>query len=117
MDARAIEKLLYHRSLLGGPASPASMRTLLESPRAARPLAIDLTATAIRRELGALAAVLGGLDALGVHRRHRRELGGDPRRCSTMRRGSASSAMPRPTTPAVALTTRGLRVSAWRCDR
>jgi acetate kinase len=65
MDARAIEKLLYHQSgLLGISGVSSDMRTLLDSrePRAA--LAIDLYCYRIRRELGSLAAALGGLDAL-----------------------------------------------------
>ena len=65
MDARAIEKLLYHQSgLLGISGVSSDMRTLLacDDPRAR--LAIDLYCFRIRRELGALAAVLGGIDAL-----------------------------------------------------
>jgi acetate kinase len=65
MDARAIEKLLYNQSgLLGVSGISSDMRTLLASrePRAA--LAIDLYCYRIRRELGSLAAALGGVDAL-----------------------------------------------------
>jgi acetate kinase len=65
MDARAIEKLLYHQSgLLGVSGVSSDMRTLLESREPRARLAIDLYCFRIRRELGALAAVLGGLDAL-----------------------------------------------------
>src|SRR5436305_14536892 len=65
MDAPAIEKLLYHRSgLLGVSGISSDMRTLLASadPRAAE--ALDLFGYRIGRELGSLAAALGGLDAL-----------------------------------------------------
>jgi acetate kinase len=65
MDARAIEKLLYTQSgLLGISGVSSDMRALHEStdPRAA--LAIDYFVHRIGRELGSLAAALGGLDAL-----------------------------------------------------
>ena len=65
MDARALEKLLYHQSgLLGVSGVSSDMRELLAStePRAA--LAIDLFVYRIGRELGSLAAALGGLDAI-----------------------------------------------------
>ena len=65
MDARAIEKLIYNQSgLLGVSGISSDMRVLLESdePRAA--LAVDLYVYRIRRELGSLAAALGGLDAV-----------------------------------------------------
>jgi acetate kinase len=65
MDARAIEKLIYHQSgLLGVSGVSSDMRTLLASsePRAA--LAVNLYVYRIARELGSLAAALGGLDAV-----------------------------------------------------
>jgi len=65
MDARAIEKLIYQQSgLLGVSGISSDMRTLEASddPRARR--AIDLFAYRIGRELGSLAAALGGLDAI-----------------------------------------------------
>jgi acetate kinase len=65
MDARAIEKLLYHQSgLLGVSGISSDMRKLLDStdPRAA--LAVDLYVYRIQRELGSLAAALAGVDAL-----------------------------------------------------
>lgn len=65
MDARAIETLLYTKSgLLGVSGISSDMRALHASgePRAA--LAIDLFVHRIGRELGSLAAVLGGLDAI-----------------------------------------------------
>ncbi len=65
MDARAIETLVYTRSgLLGVSGVSNDMRDLLASsaPRAA--LAVDLFVYRIGRELGSLAAALGGLDAI-----------------------------------------------------
>ncbi|MGF1658616.1 MAG: acetate/propionate family kinase [Rubrimonas sp.] len=65
MDARAISDLLYKRSgLLGLSGLSNDMRALeaSDTPEAAQ--AIDYFVFRIRRELGALAAVLGGLDAL-----------------------------------------------------
>jgi acetate kinase len=65
MDARAIESLIYTRSgLLGVSGVSSDMRALRAStePRAA--LAIDLFVHRIGRELGSLAAALGGLDAI-----------------------------------------------------
>ena len=65
MDVRAVEKLIYTQSgLLGVSGVSSDMRTLLASqePRAA--LAVDLYVYRIGRELGSLAAALGGLDAL-----------------------------------------------------
>jgi acetate kinase len=65
MDARAIETLIYHRSgLLGVSGLSSDMRTLLASDEPRARLAIDLYVYRIRRELGSLAAALGGLDAL-----------------------------------------------------
>jgi acetate kinase len=65
LDARAIESILYRESgLLGVSGISSDMRTLLAStdPRAAE--AIDLYVYRIGRDLGSLAAALGGLDAL-----------------------------------------------------
>jgi acetate kinase len=65
MDARAIEKLLYHRSgLLGVSGISSDMRTLLESDDPAAVNAVDLFCYRISRELGSLVAALGGLDAI-----------------------------------------------------
>jgi acetate kinase len=65
MDARAIERLLYHESgLLGVSGISSDMRTLLASPAPSAQLAIDIYVYRIRRELGSLAAALGGLDAI-----------------------------------------------------
>lgn len=65
MNAREIEKLIYTESgLLGVSGISNDMRTLLESsdPNAAQ--AVELFVYRIIRELGSLAAALGGLDAL-----------------------------------------------------
>jgi acetate kinase len=65
MDARAIEKLIYQQSgLLGVSGISSDMRTLLASNEPRAKLAIDLFVYRIGRELGSLAAAIGGLDAL-----------------------------------------------------
>jgi len=65
MDARAIEKLIYNESgLLGVSGVSSDMRTLLDSAEPRARLAVDLYVYRIGRELGSLAAALGGLDAL-----------------------------------------------------
>jgi acetate kinase len=67
LDIRALERLLTHESgLLGVSGISSDMRTLLErektDPRAAE--AVELFVYRIVRELGSLAAALGGLDAV-----------------------------------------------------
>jgi acetate kinase len=65
MDARAIERLIYQQSgLLGVSGVSSDMRTLLASEDPRCRLAVDLFVYRIRRELGSLAAALGGLDAI-----------------------------------------------------
>jgi acetate kinase len=65
MDARAIEKLIYRQSgLLGVSGISSDMRTLEASVEPAATAAIDLFIYRIGRELGSLAAALGGLDAI-----------------------------------------------------
>jgi acetate kinase len=65
MDARGIEKLLYTQSgLLGVSGISSDMRTLLSSAEPRAKLAVDLFLYRIRRELGSLAAALGGLDGI-----------------------------------------------------
>ena len=65
MSAKEIEDLLYKRSgLLGLSGIGNDMRVLLASEEPRARLAIDHFVYRISRELGALAAVLGGLDAL-----------------------------------------------------
>ena len=65
MDPAAVEKLLYNQSgLLGVSGVSSDMRGLLASDAPRARLAIDLYLYRIRRELGSLAAALGGLDAI-----------------------------------------------------
>jgi acetate kinase len=65
MNVRDIEKMLYNESgLLGVSGVSSDVRTLLESKEPGARLALDLYVYRIGRELGSLAAALGGLDAL-----------------------------------------------------
>ena len=65
MNARSIEKLIYSQSgLLGVSGVSSDMRALLESSEPRAQLAVDLFVYRIGRELGSLAAALGGLDAI-----------------------------------------------------
>jgi len=65
MDARAIEKLIYQQSgLLGVSGISSDMRTLETSTEPGAAAAIDLYVYRIGRELGSMAAALGGLDAI-----------------------------------------------------
>jgi acetate kinase len=65
MDAHALEQLLYHQSgLLGVSGISNDMRTLLASDDPHAQEAIELFVYRIGREIGSLAAALGGLDAL-----------------------------------------------------
>jgi len=65
LSPEAIERLLYHESgLLGVSGISSDMRTLLASDAPRARLAIDLYCYRICRELGSLAAILGGLDAI-----------------------------------------------------
>jgi acetate kinase len=65
MNAKAIEQLIYEQSgLLGVSGLSSDMRTLLASDAPAAREAVDLFVYRIGRELGSLAAALGGLDAL-----------------------------------------------------
>ena len=65
MDVHALEKLLYTQSgLLGVSGISSDVRTLLQSSDPRAKLALDLYIYRIGRELGSLAAALGGLDAL-----------------------------------------------------
>ena len=65
MDARALEKLLYKQSgLLGISGISSDMRDLLESGAPRAKIAVDVYVYRIGRELGSLAAALGGLDAV-----------------------------------------------------
>jgi acetate kinase len=65
MDARALERLLYEESGLRGVSGGTSdMRELLASTDGAAAEAVDLFVYRLARELGSLAAALGGIDAL-----------------------------------------------------
>lgn len=65
MDARTLEDLLYHQSgLLGVSGISSDMRVLLASAAPQAREAVELFVYRIGRELGSLAAALGGLDAL-----------------------------------------------------
>ena len=65
MDARALTRLLYKESgLLGVSGISQDMRVLLDSPAAEAREAVDLFCYRVVREIGSLAAALGGLDAL-----------------------------------------------------
>lgn len=65
MDAAGITKLLYKESgLLGVSGISQDMRALLDSAAPEAAEAIELYCYRITRELGSLAAALGGLDAL-----------------------------------------------------
>ena len=65
MDAAAIESLLYRGSgLLGVSGVSSDMRVLLASDEPSARFAVELFVYRIGREIGSLAAALGGLDAL-----------------------------------------------------
>jgi len=65
MDARSIERLIYHQSgLLGVSGISSDMRALQTSTDPRAKAAIDLLIYRIGRELGSLVAALGGLDAI-----------------------------------------------------
>jgi acetate kinase len=65
MDARGLETLLYKESgLLGVSGISSDVRTLLASKEPGAKTALELFAYRIGRELGSLAAALGGLDAI-----------------------------------------------------
>jgi len=65
MDARAVENLLYRQSgLLGVSGISPDMRKLRASPTLEAAEAISLFVYRVIREIGSLAAALGGLDAL-----------------------------------------------------
>ena len=65
LDARALTRLLYKESgLLGVSGISQDMRILLDSTAPEARQAVDLFCYRIVREIGSLAAALGGLDAL-----------------------------------------------------
>jgi acetate kinase len=64
-SVRDVERLLYHESgLLGMSGISSDMRDLLASKVPAAQLAVDVFVYRATRELGSLAAALGGLDAI-----------------------------------------------------
>jgi len=65
LSASQVEDMLYTKSgLLGISGISSDMRDLLESTEPAAKLAVDFFVYRASREIGALAAVLGGIDAL-----------------------------------------------------
>jgi len=65
LDTDAVSDLLHHKSgLLGVSGVSGDMRDLLASDNPHAEQAIDLFVDRVNREIGALAAALGGLDAL-----------------------------------------------------
>ncbi|MRR50388.1 MAG: acetate/propionate family kinase [Rhodocyclaceae bacterium] len=65
MDVKALTKLLYKESgLLGVSGVSSDMRALLASDKPEAKEAVDLFCYRISREIGSLAAAIGGLDAL-----------------------------------------------------
>ena len=65
MDAKSLENMLYKESgLLGVSGISQDMRTLLASDRPEANEAVNLFCYRIVREIGALAACIGGIDAL-----------------------------------------------------
>jgi acetate kinase len=65
LDPERLEQMLYHESgLLGVSGISSDVRTLLSSSDARAAEALDLFVYRIVRELGSLAAALGGIDAL-----------------------------------------------------
>jgi acetate kinase len=65
LSARELEHLLYHQAgLLGLSGESSDMRDLLASASPGAQLAVEYFVYRVARELGALAAVLGGLEGL-----------------------------------------------------
>jgi acetate kinase len=65
LSVREVERLLYHESgLLGMSGLSSDMRELLASDAPSARLAVDVFTYRAHRELGSLAAALGGLDAI-----------------------------------------------------
>jgi len=115
MDVRAIEKLIYQRSgLLGVSGISSDMRTLLDSDDPRARFAVQLFLYRISRELGSLAAALGGLDAIvftagiGEHAAPIRERVGQAAAWLGVEFDSVANATGGPR-----LSTANSRVSAW----
>jgi hypothetical protein len=93
LDVRGLERLLYQQSgLLGVSGISSDMRELLARSDPAAGQALDLFVYRVSRDLGSLAAALGGLDALVFTARARlpagRLAGAGPRRDGQRRRGA-----------------------------
>ena len=87
LSAKEVETMLYKKSgLLGISGISNDMRDLLGSDEPAARLAVDYFVYRAAKEIGALAAVARRRRRAGLHRRHRRELGRDPRAGSARRR-------------------------------
>ncbi len=115
MDGRAIEKLIYQQSgLLGMSGISSDMRTLEASPAPEAKAAIDVFVYRISRELGSLAAALGGLDAIvftagiGENSRGLRE-----RVCNDAGWLGVELDLPANTAGGPRISTAGSRTSAW----
>src|SRR4030095_11403260 len=115
MDARAIEKLIYQQSgLLGMSGISSDMRNVEASTPPEAKVAIDLFIYRIGRELGSLAAALGGLDAIvftagiGENSRGLRERVYKDAACLGVEFNAAANEANGPR-----ISTAGSRVSAW----
>ena len=115
MTAAEVTDLLYNESgLFGVSGISDDMRTLLASDDPSAKEAVALFVYRIGRELGSMAAALGGVDALGLHRRNwgarSRGSAWRLRGRGMARRGSRQSANV-PEGPLI--TCPGSRTSAW----
>jgi len=115
MDARGVEKLIYQQSgLLGVSGISSDMRTLEASDDPRAKAAIDLYVYRIGRELGSLAAALGGVDAIvftagiGENSRRLRE-----RVCRDAAWLGVEVAVDANESGAARISTAASRVSAW----
>lgn len=92
MDAAAIQHLLYHESgLVGVSGISGDMRVLLVSPDRRAQEAVELFCFRVVKEIGGLAAVLGGLDGLVFTAGIGEHAAGSVPGYAPARRGSASS--------------------------
>ena len=74
-DAKTLETMLSERSgMLGLSGISEDMRDLQASTDPRATAAIAFFVYAMTKMVGAYASVLGGLDALDIHRRHRRQI-------------------------------------------
>jgi acetate kinase len=115
LSAGDVEAILYKKSgLLGISGISNDMRVLLESSEPGARLAVDYFVYRAAREIGGLAAVLGGIGRPGVHRRHRGELGRDsPPHLGGVRLARDRSGPGRQLRQGPRISREGSRVSAW----